>query len=64
MAKPARPVDLVNLRKLWPWALTDKELEQRLGHCRGSFRRAAGYIGLPPRKKARAMAFEAGEKRT
>lgn len=55
-------IDITQLKKLWPSPLTDRELEQRLGFCRGSFRRVAKRAGLPPRSVARKQAFEARQR--
>lgn len=51
-------IDRKLLVKLWSTALPDKVLEVRLGVCRGSFRRFATQIGLPPRSVARQLALE------
>lgn len=59
-ALPTR-IDRDQLKALWPTVLTDAQLADRLGFCRGSFRRAAKEIGLPPRTVARAQAFAGNE---
>lgn len=59
MRTPVVDIDEDLLRRLWPTSLPDKQLEQRLNICRGSFRRVAKRLGLPPRIVARQRAFEA-----
>jgi hypothetical protein len=56
----SKPIDIALLKELWPSPLTDRDLEIELGLCRGSFRRIASNIGLPPRGVARMRAYETG----
>lgn len=47
------------LRRLWVTPLPDKVLAEKLGCARGSLRRRAETIGLPPRRIARIRAYDA-----
>ena len=55
-ALPQRVNDTL-LRKLWPTAMTDKEMAARMGHHRGVLHRRAAAIQLPPRRIARLVAI-------
>lgn len=51
------------IRKLWASPVTDDAIAERLGRGRGSFRRVAERMGLPPRLFARRQSTEARRER-
>lgn len=49
--RPFTPVELENLRRLWPTAVKDRDLAERFDRSRGVLRRKAEEIGLLPRRR-------------